>query len=143
MRPSSAIIRAKRLSGRRWALLGEALLVLGFVCPALRLLPFRRSILLGCRPLPTERTGGPAVVTDAAWAVRAAGRIVPWKAVCIHQGIALQWMLRRRAVDAILHYGLRNAEDSALSAHVWVTVERLPVLGGENHREFQCVATYP
>jgi hypothetical protein len=55
-----------------------------------------------------------------------------------------QRMLRSAGVDAILHYGARrNHESSVLEAHVWVTVNGRPVVGGEEAKGFAAIATYP
>jgi len=67
---------------------------------------------------------------------------VPWRAKCIEQGFAAQWMLRRRAVPAVLHYGVAK-RDGALAAHVWVRSGANDVIGCENSNEFSEVAQFP
>lgn len=44
---------------------------------------------------------------------------VPWRTVCLRKGLALQWMLRRRGIDARLHYGIGKDDVGALCAHLW------------------------
>ena len=64
--------------------------------------------------------------------------------MCIEQGLAAQRMLRRRGIDARLHYGARNGHSaSRLEAHVWVTVDGVPVIGGAEAARYAAIATYP
>ncbi len=71
------------------------------------------------------------------------GRLVPWRAVCFQQGLAVHSMLRRRGIGSILHYGIRRAPEGGMGAHVWVCVNGQPVIGGEEAPGFSCLATYP
>lgn len=133
--------RYRRLSRRRRLLLVEATARLALVSAQLRLLPFRRAIRLGLAEL--GRTGVDArTIEDCVWAVQASGRAVPWRAVCIQQGLCLQQMLRRRGVNARLHYGVRQHDD-AVEAHVWVTLDGKDLIGGEEAAGFARVADYP
>jgi hypothetical protein len=53
-------------------------------------------------------------------------------------------MLRKRGIDARLHYGARTVPHSGeLEAHVWVTVGREAVIGGAEAANFAEVAGYP
>ena len=83
------------------------------------------------------------VVRNACWSIEAAAAAVPWRAVCLQQGLALQWMLRRRGIDALLHYGLAKEQGRELAAHVWVAVGDNLVIGGDIASKFRCVATFP
>ena len=76
------------------------------------------------------------------WAVRAAARRVPFRAVCIEQSLCLLQMLRRRSVGAELHYGIGNGPGIELKAHVWLSVNGQVVLGGEAAEGFARVATF-
>jgi hypothetical protein len=130
-----------RLSGERRRLLLRAILSLAGASIGLTLLPFRRAIRLGCVPLAKVR--GRAQAEDYVWAVRAAASRVPWRAMCIEQGLALQRLMRPDGFDARLHYGARPDGDSGkLQAHVWVTVDEIAVIGG-GETGFAEVATYP
>ena len=127
----------------RWRLLVvEAVAALAFASAALATLPFRRAIRIGSLPLSSaaERRVSPV---RAAAAVRRAARLVPWRAVCIQQGLALQWLLRKRGVEGLLHYGIRVAEDGVLQAHVWVDVDGQTVIGSEEAPKFKRIATFP
>jgi len=86
----------------------------------------------------------PATIETAVWAVEAAARRLPWRTMCIEQGLAAQRMLRRRGIDARLHYGARNDHSAGkLEAHVWVTVDGVAVIGESEAGRFAEIATYP
>ena len=142
MAKASVITRWVRLSRRRRALLAEAVLAVAAASAAIRFRPFKRAISMGSLPLTDQPPGGD-ITDDVRWAVETAGRNVPWRAMCIQQGLALQWMLRRRGVDARLHYGIAKDEGGELQAHVWVAAGGEVVIGGAEAPRFKCVATYP
>ena len=120
----------------------EALGALAFASAAIRLLPMRRIVGLASRPLGRRRAEPAQALTRARWAVEALARRVPWRAVCFQQGLALQRMLRRRGVPAVLHYGIAQEADK-LTAHVWVTVDDSIVIGAPAARTHHGVATFP
>ena len=141
MKRSKILDRWSRLTRPKKLLLVEALLALGASSAAIRLLPFRRAVKLGSRPLAPVK---PAVLIEQArWAVDTAARHIPWRTVCFHKGIALQWMLRRRGVNAMLHYGVARDQAGDLEAHVWVATEGQVIIGGEEAPRFRRVATFP
>ena len=105
-------------------------------------MPFRRAIRFGSVPLGQRDAAVSA--QDCVWAVEAAARRVPWRTVCFQQGLSVQHMLRRRGFDARLHYGARTSDVPArLEAHVWVAVDGLAVMGGNQSADFAEVASYP
>jgi hypothetical protein len=119
----------------------EAASALALACAAVAFLPFRRAIRLGSVAAAPGRGGS---VSDCAWAVEAAARRLPLRAVCIQKGLALQRMLRRRGFDAKLHYGARNEPGPGrLHAHVWVSVEGEVVMGGSEQPDFAELAVFP
>ena len=142
MSRSSLVSRWARLSRRRQWLLLEALAAIGAASAAVRLVAFKRAIRIGSLRLPSQAAAGD-ITEDVRWAVEAAARNVPWRAMCIQQGLALQWMLRRRGVDARLHYGIARDETGELQAHVWVAAGESVVIGGAEAPRFKCVATFP
>jgi hypothetical protein len=125
-------------------LLAEALPALVLASLAVKLAPFRRVAAWA-----RGRGGDGGVQMDEAmlrkarWAVEAWARRVPWRAVCFQKGLALHWMLRRRGVASVLHYGVAKEEGAGLKAHVWVSVAGRPVIGGEEAGGFACLATFP
>ena len=52
-------------------------------------------------------------------------------------------MLRRRGIDARLHYGLTNDNEADLKAHVWVEALGETIVGGDEAGEYVRVATFP
>ena len=132
-----------RLSGHRKAMLIEAFAAVSIASAAVSLLRFRQAVRLGCRRLAAPIGRGEIAAGDVAWAVRAVGRTVPWRALCLQQGLAAQWMLRRRGVDAQLHYGIGKKQTGDLEAHVWVSVRDRIICGGEEAARFQLMASFP
>ena len=119
------------------ALFAEAVAALALASLAVRAWPFRwivRSAGLG----EGRKRVDPQAVTLA---VRRASRRLPWRTVCFQEGLAAQWMLRRRGARSTLHYGLRSKE--RLSAHVWVTLDGRAVIGEEYADPHACVAAFP
>ena len=111
---------------------------------AVKLLPFSWAIRLGSRPtgLPYSNSST-EVISTVRWAIDAGARRLPWNIVCIQRGLAAQWMLRRRGIDARLHYGLATDAESALMAHVWVDASGEILVGGEEAADYVRVATFP
>ena len=134
--------RWRRLGARRRLLLAEAFAVLAAASTAIRWLPFRRAVRLGSRRI-AGAGRSPEEVAELRWSVEAAARAAPWRAVCFQKGLALQWMLRRRGIDAQLHYGIGTDDEGELLAHVWVADGENIVIGGEEAEQVRRVATFP
>lgn len=129
---------ARHERGQR-ALLAEAALQLARAAFAIRFLPFDRAIRSGAVRLGEAR---PVDAAGVARAVRWAAAVLPFRAVCLQQGVACQAMLRSRGADAKLHYGMA-AGTERMEAHVWVTVDGSIVIGEEEAARFRPVATFP
>lgn len=136
-----ALRRLKALTNEDWRLLAEASVALVRASLAVRLLPFRKALVSSSGPV--GKADSRFELQRAAWAVRAAARRLPIRAVCFQQGLALQAMLRRRGRDARLHYGVRSGADEGLTAHVWVTDEGRVVLGEDGHERYACLYRCP
>jgi hypothetical protein len=137
--------RRRPLGGANRRLLAEALPALAFASLAVKLAPFRR---LAAWASSWGRDGAAVAADDAflrkaRWSVEAWGRRVPWRTVCFQKGLALHFMLRRRGIASVLHYGVRQEAGDGLKAHVWVTVDGRPAIGGEEAPGFACLATFP
>jgi Transglutaminase-like superfamily len=134
--------RLHEVGSARRRLLIHASLTLTAASAAVALLPFRRAIALGAVPLRGGATqDSPA---DYVWAVEAASRRIPWRTMCIEKGLAVQRMLRRGGIDALLHYGARlDPKSHKLEAHVWVTVAGSAVIGGEEAVDYREIASFP
>jgi hypothetical protein len=138
---TNPIATLRRLRSDQRRLLVRAAFVLSGASTAVALLPFRKAIRFGC--VSARGTSGLSV-PDCVWAVEAAARRLPWRTMCIEQGLAAQRLLRGRGVDAVLHYGARREpERGKLEAHVWVTVGGQAVIGGEQAPDFAEIASYP
>ena len=137
----------RRLRAKSWgerALLAEALVALGVASLMLAVIPFRRVMAL-VRPAaarPTAAAEEARVIALVRAAIMACARRVPWRALCLEQALASQWMLRRRRIAATVHYGVGRADDR-LQAHAWVRTSRFDVIGCENAGEFAELARFP
>jgi hypothetical protein len=124
---------------QRQALVAAALLARASL--ALKLIPFSKAILLGSIPVAGKQPEA-NTVDESVRAVRRASYAAPWRTVCIHEGLALQHLLRSQGVPAVLRYGT-NRLDGELKSHVWVTVGDEIVIGGEEAPRFHLLASYP
>ena len=138
--------RLKELPWRDRLLLAETVLTLAAASFAIRALPFRSVVgALGRRPFEPETDHGQCLgeIARTRWAIEACARLLPWKIVCFQKGLTLQWMLRRRRIAALLHYGIAQDEQRGLTAHVWVTHRGEGIMGAEEAPRFTCLATFP
>lgn len=141
---SGKLARLRALSPAECLLLVEAVGALAIASFLIALAPFRRVAALAGhsgRP-PTSPAEQLKQIRAVRWAVSAGARRVPWRAKCIEQGFAAHWMLRRRSVPTVLHYGVARRDDG-LAAHVWVRSGETDVIGCENLASFAEVAQFP
>ena len=135
-----------QLSFRDRLLLLEAALWLALARFAIAVLPFRHVGNLAAWPIrsqePMQQTRT-AAVKRIRWAIIACARRVPWRAMCFEQGLAAQFMLRRRGVPSVLYYGAAPDDQDGLSAHVWVRDGDVDIVGGEIASQFAVLATFP
>ncbi|WP_205480263.1 lasso peptide biosynthesis B2 protein [Sphingomonas arenae] len=130
--------RFRRLSVGQRRLLIEAAARLAWAAVLVRVAPFHRVIRSGAVPL------GPMMAHDhaaVARAVRWAAAVVPFRTVCLQQGLACQAMLRARGLDARLHYGVATGD--GLEGHVWVMLGDATLIGGDEASRFKSVACFP
>ena len=118
----------------------EAFWSLLIASAAIQLMPLRRVFRMAARPLGRKKG---ADVRQGVWAVEVVAARVPWKTVCFQKGLALQAMLRRRGIDAQLHYGVGFDAERSVRAHVWVSAEGDIVIGGTEAPEFRLLASMP
>jgi hypothetical protein len=133
--------RRRRLGLADHALLAETLATLALASLAIRFVPFRKLTAAVSRP--PRRRRSEVDMRRLRWAVDAWRRRVPWKAVCFQSALCLQAMLRRRGVPSVMHYGIAKDESAELKAHVWLSVDGVTVIGGDEAPGFACVATFP
>jgi hypothetical protein len=138
--------RLRQLSPQDRLLLLEAIFSLAVARLVIATLPFHRVGLLAARPVrrPTPPDGMRlAKINSVRWAIRAAAARVPWRALCFQEGLAAQFMLRRRGIPSVLYYGAAQDEQSGLLTHVWVRDRDTEVIGGETASRFAVLATFP
>ena len=131
-----------RLGWTDRALVAEAALLLGAASLAIRLLPFRTVASMAGRGDKARRPAAPEEVRMLRWAIHAATRRAPWRAVCFQQGLTAHWMLRRRGRSSRLHYGARTDPHARLAAHVWVRSGETDVVGCDNAADYALLATF-
>jgi hypothetical protein len=83
----------------------------------------------------------PAAIASVVRAVEAWARRMPWRALCMEQGIAAAIMLARRGFPVTLFYGAAMT-DGELKAHVWVRSDELDVIGCENASNFAVLSQF-
>ena len=66
---------------------------------------------------------------EIGWAVTRSARWVPFRAVCLPQAMAAQFMLRRRGVTSIMRFGAGKGTDKPLDAHAWLDAAGVEVTG--------------
>jgi Transglutaminase-like superfamily len=127
-------------------LLLDAILWLAIARFVIAVAPFRHVGSLAA--LPARQPNAPTdiqliEIRRIRWAVLATSREVPWRAKCFEQGLAAQYMLRRRGVPSVLYYGATQDNQRGLYAHVWVRACDVDVIGGETANRFAILATFP
>lgn len=68
------------------------------------------------------------------WAVRAVARRLFGDKPCLPQALGLQWLLRRRGYDTLLHIGVRKDDKGKLEAHAWLEKDDFVLIGGSSSR---------
>jgi hypothetical protein len=134
------------LPGRERLLLLEAMCSLALAWAAIAALNFRHVGRLASIPIlrpepPNDKKI--AVAKRVRWAIIACAGRVPWRANCFEQGLAAQFMLRRRGVPSVLYYGAAPDDRRGLSAHVWVREGDFDVIGGEIASRYAILAIFP
>jgi Transglutaminase-like superfamily len=147
MPPSVAVVRKFwRLPRHDRVLVLEAALWLSVASFAIAVLPFRHVGRLAGIPIRRREPPSQTRLTEVRrirWAVVASARRVPWRAMCFQQGLAAQFMLRRRGVSSVLYYGVAPDKQNGLSAHVWVRAGDIEVIGGETATRFAPLVAFP
>lgn len=137
-----AAARFIELPWRDRLLLAETVALLGFARLCVALVKFERVTRLADGRTKGRPPATPAQARRLAWAVTACARRVPWRALCFEQGLAAQWLLRRRGLGATLFYGIRPARGEDLTAHVWVRSGEEDIVGCESAGDYGLVGRY-
>lgn len=143
-RSSTLAARWRRLTWRDRALLGEAVLTVGLARLAIVLLPFRHVARISAtRPTRPPPADAREKITRARWAIRAVAHRMPFRAMCLEQGLSARVMLHRRGVPTTLYYGVMKGPEGQLMAHLWVRSDAIDVIGTEELERFTLLATFP
>lgn len=125
-------------------LLPEAFLLSGYYRLVLLKQPFSK-IALGLGEKGKEQCSFSEIDTDRINAVKTAVSCVckhtPWESKCFVQALTAKSMLARRRIPGTLYFGLRKAENGAMSAHAWIKCGDIYVAGGRGdayHTTIEC-----
>lgn len=129
--------RFAQIDGRRRALGAEAVLCLALARLGLFVLPFptlarRLGTLTAPRDAHAQTSHRPddaTVARDVGWAVTRAARYLPFRAACLPQALAARWMLQRRGVASVLHFGAIDGPAAGIKAHAWLDAAGVDVTG--------------
>jgi hypothetical protein len=125
---------------RKWAqlsrwerrLLAQAWLALHIIRAALWIVPFE-TILASCQrvqvsPQPAPARQSSVAAFRLAWLVNAASRYSLAKSSCLHDALALSWLMGRQGIPSTVQIGvMRPRRDFA--AHAWVEHDGQIILG--------------
>lgn len=78
---------------------------------------------------------GAAPIPRIAWAVRAAGRRVPWN-TCLVEALSAQLFLAHHGQPSDLRVGVGRSSAKAFVAHAWVEVDGRVVVGGDRDMRY-------
>lgn len=140
------VLKFWRLSWQDRLLLLEAIFCLAIAGVAIAVLSFPYVGVLAALPLCRSKPSHQArliKVSRVRWALLVCSRRVPWRAKCFEQGLAAQFLLRRRGIPSVLYYGAAPDNQRGLSAHVWVCDGDINVVGGEVASRYALLATFP
>jgi hypothetical protein len=130
--------RFTQVTARRRLLVLEAILCLVAARLALIFIPFPRLAgWLGTFVPPSDPRASRAnmareqslLAREIGWAVTRTARYLPFRAVCLPQAMAAQFMLRRRGVASVMHFGAGKGSDRPLDAHAWLDAAGVEVTG--------------
>jgi hypothetical protein len=101
----------------------QALCLLPLIGLAIRLFSFRRTQMAFRRALSvgkiSRQNSDPRLVQQTSRMVRAAADHGPFHGNCLHQSLALWWLLRRQGIDSELRIGVRKS-GARFEAHAWI-----------------------
>jgi hypothetical protein len=104
--------------------------------PVVRLLlwtrGYRRTMrLLFSAPGPDRVVAGPTGIPDsvaeAASAVTAVARLVPFRSRCLARSITIAWLARRRGYHVNVLIGIAPPAGAVLPAHAWAEYRHIPL----------------
>ena len=125
----------------------EACFWLGLSRAALLIIPFKRiAPHLGFQISNAGETQNipspPAWIKQIGWAVETMSRRTPWESACLAQAMTAKFMLRRRGVSSLLYLGMKKDAGGKLSAHAWLKVGDILLVGGAGHETFTILSAF-
>jgi hypothetical protein len=136
--------RAGKRAPRDWLMAAEAAVWLAVAGVALRTLSFARlARLAAAAPSARSDASGGRTAHGIGRAIDAASRRAPWPVLCFEKGLAAHAMLRLRGLPSALYYGARNDPTRGPTAHVWVELAGVRVVGGDAAPDFAVLAAFP
>ncbi len=83
--------------------------------------------------VPAEQSAGAGRCAERAVqisaAVTTASRRLPFQTLCLPRAMAARWMLQRRRIPSIMHFGAFRATEQPFGAHAWLEAEGVEVTG--------------
>jgi hypothetical protein len=79
---------------------------------------------------------------EVGWAVTCSARYVPFRAVCLPQGMAARAMLERRGVSSVLYFGATKGVEKPLEVHAWLDAAGIGVTGHPVAKDFSEIACF-
>jgi Transglutaminase-like superfamily len=146
-------MRLVRIDSDRRALLAEATACLLIARVALMFVSFphlarRLGTFVPPGDARTIAMQSPAMPDDArqaetiGWAVTRAARYVPFNAVCLPQAMAARFMLSRRGIKSVMHFGAAKGTDKSFDAHAWLDAAGVEVTGFPAADDFAEIACF-
>lgn len=131
MPKSGSSYRRIELAYRHLGLLLQALAAVVVFRVALTLRPYRQL----AHYIRVHPSGQPDRLNPrlAAWAVQKAAKVVP-AASCLPQALALQYLLARNGIAAVIRIGVEKGRAGGFNAHAWVLHREEIILGGTSER---------
>jgi hypothetical protein len=125
-------------------LLVEAAAFLLWARVGLALSPLSRVVLRHPTRQRREADRGAAEqIPRVGWAVETTARHSPLTLTCVPQALAALWMLQSRGSAARLIYGVASDQHAGFSAHAWVEVNGVSVVGGRAASGFTVLTSFP
>lgn len=136
-RIAAKFVRAATLKPVDWLYLAIAVRELGLARVRHASRPVS-EILAQLKSAPRSRADSPfgsagaAHVARLAWALGAAGAVVPWRSDCLLRVMAADRWLRRWGAVPEFYLGVKKDGNGALEAHAWLRCGGLTVTGGQS-----------
>lgn len=122
-------------------LYGESVVLMFAVAMALRFISFGKLARWAVGPTLDRPSSARGLIVPVQRTIGAWSRRVPWRAMCIEQGLVAARMLSRRGAPVTLAYGAAQI-DGHLKAHVWVHSGEQAVVGCENSADFVLLSRF-